>query len=139
MPIMPWNPPLNLPGEPSAPKGVGIGSLLSHGLKVFRLSIVGFVLTFIGFALVPLIIRVMGGLGIGFVTYQLGSMALQEIFQTIQGHFSQLPPEVLAFVGIAKIGEAISILFAGLAVRLALMGFSSISGTGKQKSMIWQA
>lgn len=94
---------------------------------------------FIGFALVPLIIKVMAGLGIGFVTYQLGSFALAELFSKIQEHVSQLPPEALVFASMAKIDEAISIVFAGLAVRLSLLGFNAINSTGKQKSMIWQA
>ncbi|MBV2129871.1 DUF2523 domain-containing protein [Arsukibacterium indicum] len=139
MPITPWNPPLNPAPPIPTPKGVGIGSLLTHGLKAFRLSIVGFILTFIGFALVPLIIKVMSGLGIGFVVYELGTMALQVIFTQIQTHFSGLPPEILQFVSMAKIPDAISILFGGLAARLAFMGFSNLSTTGKQKSMIWQA
>lgn len=140
MSIMPWKPPLNMPAEPAPPpKGTGLVGSLRHLFKVFRLTIAGWILMFIGFALLPLIIKVMAGLGIGFVTYQLGSFALAELFSKVQENVSQLPPEALVFVSMAKIDEAISIVFAGLAVRISLMGFSAINSTGKQKSMIWQA
>ena len=139
MSLMPWKPPVNLPPSPPAPTGVGLIGWLGHAFKLLRFNLVGFILTFIGFALVPLIIKVLGALGVGFVTYQLGQFALGEIFSLVQSNINQLPPEVLAFVGIAKIGEAISIVFGGLAARLALMGFSGTGSTAKKRGMIWEA
>lgn len=136
---MPWKPPLGNAPEIPAPKGVGLFGYLKYIFKVARARTVGWVLVFIGFALVPLILQIMTSLGIGFVSYQLGSFALSEIFSKMQTYVSQLPPEALTFAAMAKIDEAISILFAGLAVRLSFMGFNSIGSSGKQKTMIWKA
>lgn len=139
MSLMPWKPPINLPPSAPAPTGVGLVGWLGHALKLLRLNLWGFILTFVGFALVPIIIKVLGALGVGFVTYQLGNFALGELFSAIQTHINQLPPETLAFIGIAKIGEGISIVFGGLAARLALMGFSGTGSTAKKRGMIWEA
>lgn len=139
MSLMPWKPPINLPPADPVPTGVGLVAWLRHALKLLRLNLWGFILTFIGFALVPLIIKVLGALGVGFVTYQLGQFALREIFSLVQTNINQLPPEALAFVGIAKIDEAISIVFGGLAARLALMGFTGIGSTAKKRGMVWEA
>lgn len=141
MSLMPWNPPLEMPSEPAPPpKGAGFFGSLRHLWKAFRLSFFGWVLMFIGFAMVPLIIKIMAGIGIGFVSYQLGSWALNEVFEMVKQYLSLIPPEAIAFAAMCKIDEAISILFAGLAVRLSLMGFTAATAnTGKVKEMIWQA
>lgn len=140
MSLMPWKPPLNTPPLPTpSPSGGGFLSWFRHAMKLTRVTFVGMFVTFLGFALVPLIIKVMGGLGIAFVSYQLGSMALTEVFQVIKNNFDALPPEVIPFVGMAKIGEGISIIFGGMAARLALMGFTSSTSTGKRRGMIWEA
>ena len=136
---MAWKPPKQFPPTPTKPTGVGLVRWLGNAFKLIRVTAVGWILMFLGFALVPLIIKVMAGLGIGFVTYQLGSYALDGIFSQVQTHVSALPPEVLAFISIAKIPEAISVLFGGLAVRLGMMGFNSVQSAGKMKQMIWQA
>lgn len=139
MSLMPWKPPLNTPGLPTPPSKPGITSWLSHAFKLTRVTVVGGIIWFLGFALVPLIIKVMGGLGIGFISYQLGNMALTEVFQLIKNNFDALPPEVIPFVAMSKIGEGISIVFGGMAARLALMGFTSSTSTGKRRGMIWEA
>ena len=140
MSLQPWNPPLNMPDEgPAPPKGAGFWSHAKHLVKAFRLTIGGWILIFIGFALVPLIIKVMAALGIGFVTYQLGSFALDQLFAKIQEHVTQLPPEALAFAAMANIDEAMTIVFSGIAVRLSFLGFNALNSTGKAKQMIWQA
>lgn len=139
MSLMPWKPPLNVPGLPTPPAKPGLTSWLGHALKLTRVTLVGAIISFLGFALVPLIIKVMGGLGIGFISYQLGSMALTEVFQIIQTNFNALPPEVIPFVGMSKIGEGISIVFGGMAAKLALIGFTSMQSSGKRRGMIWEA
>lgn len=137
---MPWNPPTTMPTPPSAPTGkLGIVQWLAHAFKLTRVTAVGWFIAFIGFALVPLIIKIMGGIGIGFVSYTLGNMALTEVFAVIQTNFNQLPPEILPFIGMSKIGEGISIVFGGLAAKLALMGFTSNNATGQRRGMIWEA
>lgn len=140
MSLMPWKPPLSVPTPPGTPGGkLGVVSWLSHAFKLTRVTAIGWIVTFIGFALVPIIIKIMGGLGIGFISYQLGSMALNEVFQQIQTNFNALPPEIIPFVGMSKIGEGISIVFGGMAAKLALMGFTSTQSTGKRRGMIWEA
>lgn len=139
MSIMPWKPPLNIPSIPAEPAGVGLVSWLRHALKIFRLSLYGWILTFVGFALVPIIIKVMGGIGIGFISYKLGGFALKEVFSAIQSNINSLPPEILPFIAMSKIGEGMSIIFGGIAARVALMGFNSMNAGGERRGMIWKA
>lgn len=140
MSLVPWKPPLEMPDEGTPPaKGAGFFASLKHLVKAFRLTVAGWILMFIGFALVPLIIKVMAGLGIGFVTYQLGSFALDQLFAKVQEYVTQLPPEALVFASMCNIDEAISIVFSGLAVRLSFLGFNALNSSGKAKQMIWQA
>lgn len=140
MSLVPWKPPVgDFTGFNPPEKGAGLFSGLRYMLKAFRLSLWGMFLTFVGYALVPLIIKVMASLGIGFVSYELGTFALDALFVKVQEYLTQLPPEALVFASMCHIDEAISVLFAGLAVRLSFLGFSALTSGGKAKQMIWQA
>ena len=124
---------------PTPAKGDGLFSGFKYIFKAFRLSLWGMFLTFLGHALVPLIYKIMAAMGIGFVAYELGSFALDALFLKVQEYLTQLPSEALVFASMCKIDEALSVVFAGLAVRVSLMGFTSLTSGGKAKQMIWQA
>ncbi len=63
-------------------------------------------------------------LGIGFVTYQLGSLGLDTIYENLSGYLSDLPADALSFLKLARVDEAISVIFGALSARLTLMGFA---------------
>lgn len=115
MPLLPW-------------LGAALATLFASWKAWFLL----FLATSIG----PFIIKLLLGFGVGYITYELGSFALNEIFNDFKSALSGLPGDLLSFVSIAKIDEAIGILLGGLAARLAIDGFSSVtSSSGKKRSM----
>lgn len=92
------------------------------------------VIAFLSTAVAPYIINLLVGAGVGYVTYELGTFALDQVFNEVKASLSGVSADLLAFVSIAKIDEAISILFGGLAARLALAGFSSVTSVGKRRA-----
>lgn len=85
----------------------------------------------------PLIIKILSSLGIGVVTYTLGSYALDGIFSTIKNNFSSLPPEVIPFLAMAKVDFFLTTVFAAYAARLVWQGFSGTSSGGTKKTMTY--
>lgn len=110
---------------------------LAAALSTLLASWKTWLLMFLATAIGPYIIKLLLGFGVGYVTYELGSFALNGVFNEFKSSLSGLPSDLLAFVSIAKMDSAIGILFGGLAARLALAGFTSAtSPTGKQRSMV---
>lgn len=68
--------------------------------------------------------KVFIALGIGFVTYQLGSLGLDTIFDSLTGYLGDLPSDALSFLKLARVDEGISVIFGALSARLTLMGFA---------------
>lgn len=107
-----------------------LGSALTGLMASWKAWFLLFLATSVG----PFIIKLLLGFGVGYVTYTLGGFALSSIFNDVKNAVGGLPGDLLSFVTIAKIDEAIGILLGGLAARLALMGFTSAtSGAGKIK------
>ena len=71
-------------------------------------------LLFLATAVGPYIINLLIGAGVGYVTYELGSFAITEVFNDVKSSLTGLPADLLAFVAIAKLDEAVSILMGGL-------------------------
>jgi hypothetical protein len=110
-----------------------LGSAFTTLLASWKAWFLLFMATSIG----PFIIKLLLGFGVGYVTYELGSFALNELFNDFKSSLSGLPGDLLTFVSIAKMDSAIGILLGGLAARLALAGFTSAtSATGKKRSMV---
>lgn len=72
-----------------------------------------------------LVIKILGALGIGFVTYKLGTWGLDSLYAQATSMISGAPADFLALAKFTKIDQAMSILFGALAARLALSGFSN--------------
>jgi len=87
-------------------------------------SFKAWVLLLIGSYSIPWIINLLKGIGVGFVTYQIGTYALGNLFTLIKDSLGGLPSDLLMFIALARVDEAISILFAAFAARLAIHGFS---------------
>ncbi len=71
--------------------------------------------------------------GFGYITYSLGDYSLTFIFNYVKSAIGGLPAEALAMVSIARIDEALAVLFGALNARIMLQGFSSLGGSGGMK------
>ena len=96
---------------------------------------------FLGVYIIPWLINIAKGIGVGYVTYELGSYALDTLFDYLKDQFAGMPAEMLAMLDIAKIDEAISIIFAAFAARLFLAGFHTKDGqpSTKKDEITWSA
>lgn len=88
-------------------------------IPVIAASSIGGILLTITTSLVG---RVLLALGLGLVTYN----ALDPLLEQFQAnYFNQLvglPADILGFVGLLKLGDAVQIIFAALATRLFMAG-----------------
>ena len=110
-----------------------LGSAFATLLASWKAWILLFLATSVG----PYIIKLLLGFGVGYVTYELGSFALTTVLNEVKSAMSGMPGDMVAFVSIARLDEAVTILLGGLAARLALMGFNSATAAaGKRRSMI---
>jgi hypothetical protein len=69
--------------------------------------------------------RVLLSLGFGFMTYTGVSVTLGWLKTQMLAGFAGLSPQILGLISMMKVGEAISILFSALLVRLTLNGLST--------------
>jgi hypothetical protein len=83
-----------------------IGSLIG--------ALSGAVGTFVG--------RVLVSLGLGYVVYQGVDTSISWAKQGVFERLGALPPEVLAIVGLLKVGTCVSIVCSALVVRVTLAG-----------------
>lgn len=112
---------------------------LANAIRLTTASWKTWIIAFLGLYIVPWIINIFKAAGVGFVYYQLGSYALDNLFGYLKSTLDMLPPEVIIFLSLAKVDEAISIIFAAFAAKLTLKGFTNTSSTGKKKDMVWEA
>lgn len=78
--------------------------------------------------------------GVGYITYSLGDYSLTFIFNYVKTTIGGLPAEALAMVSIARIDEALAVLFGALNARIMLQGFSAFgggSGAMKKSSVVF--
>lgn len=76
-------------------------------------------------AIVPLVVKVLVGLGVGFAVYTGLTAVFDASFGFIVESFQDLPLEVLGILGLANIDKYITMIFSAHAVRLVLMGVNS--------------
>lgn len=65
-------------------------------------------------------------MGVGFVTYQLGTMSIDYVHDMLSGVLGDLPSDALTFLKIARVDEGISIIFGAISARLTLMGVTAL-------------
>lgn len=75
--------------------------------------------------------KVLVSLGLGFVTYNLGSYGLNEIYSAITGGFDGIPSDMLIMLKLAKLDEFLTITFGAYTARLTLQGLT-LNGTMKR-------
>ena len=79
-------------------------------------SIGGVLLTLVS----SLVGRVLLALGLGLVTFTALDPLLEQFRTRYFDQLSGLPSDIIGFVGLLKIGDAVQILFAALATKLAM-------------------
>jgi hypothetical protein len=67
-----------------------------------------------------LVARVITSAGFGFVTYNLGTYAFDNIFTLFKTHILSLDPDILILLQLAKVDDAIGILFGGFVASTTL-------------------
>ncbi len=83
-------------------------------------------------ALLPtLVSKVLVGLGFGYVTYELGSFAIDSIYQQMASYSSTLPVEIVAVLKYAKTDIAVGIILGSYAAALTIRGLTSAGSVTK--------
>lgn len=75
--------------------------------------------------------KVLLSLGIGFVTYNLGSYGLDEIYSAITSAFDGIASDMLVMFKLARVDEFLTITFGAYTARLTLQGIT-VGGTMKR-------
>jgi hypothetical protein len=75
--------------------------------------------------IVPLVVKVLVAIGVGFATYTGVSAALGAARTYLEARFADLPVEVLALLGIMNVDKFVTMILSAYAVRLVLMGLTA--------------
>jgi hypothetical protein len=67
-----------------------------------------------------IVARVITAAGFGYVTYNLGTYAFDSIFNLFKGYILQLDSDLLILLSLAKIDDAIGIIFGGFVASTTL-------------------
>ena len=65
------------------------------------------------------LVRIMSAIGIGFLTYQGLEALVAQLVATLQPAVTSLPVQVVSLLGIAGVGEALSIVVGAVLTRAA--------------------
>jgi len=95
-----------------------------------HLFIIG-LLTAFSTVLVPFVIRLLKGLGIGIVTYTGIDLVLTELVEFAQDALNGLPADILSFVGMMNLDIALNMIVSAILAKTVLDGFNSATGTKK--------
>jgi|GEM_PF-1009395 len=80
------------------------------------------------FLLSSWVLQVLLSLGIAVVTYTGVDASLDWYVQHAQSSLSGLPAEVLGALGFMRVGEAVGIVVAAMAMRLTMLGVKNAAG-----------
>lgn len=86
---------------------------------------------FIFFIVVPLVVKVIKGLGVGAVVYVGINIVMGEAESYITSQLGQTAADLRGLLGLAKVDIAINILLSAVSTRLILSGVSALSGRKK--------
>lgn len=99
--------------------------------------LVWIIASFIFQVIVPLVIKVIKGLGVGAVLYVGINIIMGEAEAYITANLGATAADLRGLLGLAKVDIAINILLSAISTRLVLSGVSSI--TGRKKDFILKA
>lgn len=88
--------------------------------------------TFLAATIPFLIVKILVGLGIGFITYTGAGLAIDEVATYVQSQMSGLPGYMLQLIGMLQMDTAISMILAAYAARIAVQ---AVSGSITRLSM----
>lgn len=89
-------------------------------MPVFVAAIGGMLINLVG----TLVGRVLVALGISVVTYTGLTATMDAIKANAISSFSALPPEMMAIIGLMKVGVCISIVTSAIAARMVINGLT---------------
>lgn len=126
---MAWNPPSNI--SPKVPSS-GLFSFLANGfryiggaLRYGLFGLKGFILIAVVSIFQHLIPKLLVGLGVGFITYNLGSYSLDAMYSAVTNNFSGLPSDFLAMMKLARLDDFLSVIFGAYTAKLTLQGLAA--------------
>lgn len=70
--------------------------------------------------IVPLGVRLLAGLGFGFVTYQVSDAIFAQAQTYVTSNYAGIPADVLAIMNIAGVSMAINMIFSAYAANLSI-------------------
>ena len=80
----------------------------------------------------PLVIKALGAIGVGVVTYVGVSALLDEAYTIITANLTGGPfPQLIAVLGVMQIDTAITMIFSAFAVRMTLKGVGATGAISK--------
>ncbi|PID62212.1 MAG: hypothetical protein CSB44_03710 [Gammaproteobacteria bacterium] len=81
--------------------------------------------------IVPLVVKLMVALGVGFVTYTGMTALLDQTFILIEQNLQGVPTEVAQLLALANIDRYVSIIASAYGAKLLLSGLNSAGGLTK--------
>lgn len=94
-----------------------------------------FLFQFLMIVIVPLIWMALKAIGIGFVTYTGMNFLMDNAINMFYQRIGEMPQAMVQIFGILDIDVAFNIIVSAFAIRAAMNGVGSTSGTYKR--MIW--
>lgn len=73
---------------------------------------------------VQIVLKVLGALGFGYLTFQGADMLVTQNQEQILSILGGMPPLVVSFAGVLKIGTCIKIWFSAFTMRLTIFGLN---------------
>lgn len=104
---------------------------LFSGIQYLFSGLRSWVVVLIVYVLQHYLPKVLISLGVGFVTYNLGSYGLNEIYSAITGGFDGIPSDMLIMLKLAKVDDFLTITFGAYTARLTLQGIT-LNGSMKR-------
>lgn len=114
-------------------------AMLLHGLRLLAFNSRQFVTILLFTMFMNLVPKVLIGLGVGFVSYNLGNFGLDILYQQITGAFTGLTSDMLAMLKLARVDEFLSIVFGAFSARLTISGITAAGNGFNPKTMIFKA
>lgn len=81
--------------------------------------------------IIPLVVKVLIALGVGFVTFTGLNLLLDEAYNLIVAQISSLPTEPLSMLAIMKVDVYITMVFSAYSARMALAGLTAAGTLSK--------
>lgn len=74
---------------------------------------------------IPLVVKILLGLGIGFISYQGITLLTDSALEFIRSNLAGMPADVVAVIAITKIDVYFTMIFSAYAIKLTLKGLDS--------------